>query len=288
MNKSVYIVNSFMILWSTFAFANLEDDMKTLQARVKTLESREQIDQFESMKNFINENWLLREKGMNNQLRRINALLEEQDKKIKKNNEVLYETRKQLAEAKDNQGITGEIRYSILDLQQFQQLYGSSWVLMDGKEVPGTHLASLGITNIPDARGIFLRCKDHSRGKEGGNPAGDLAVGTYQEDQIKEHNHKTKIKGQIFFSRLKPDCEFVNGFTPGPAFTGPCPRFDTGITRDGIPDTSESGGDETRPRCVTVNAFIKIHDTRNLPEKKDDKKEPQNQASEKASENSGS
>ena len=34
----------------------------------------------------------------------------------------------------------GEIRYSILTLEQFQKLYGKGWILMDGSSIIGSDL----------------------------------------------------------------------------------------------------------------------------------------------------
>lgn len=162
-------------------------------------------------------------------------------------------------------GNIGEIRYSILNAQQFQRIYGREWILMDGRDIRGEELHTSGLwteTHIPDVRGTFLRCKNNGRNDGKQNTGGDLAVGTYQEDQIKSHNHSISLHGSIFFSRFNPWCEHKDGFAAGGCFGGKH-AHDTGVTRDGLPDTNLTGGLETNPRCITVNAFIKVRRTLN-------------------------
>ncbi len=118
----------------------------------------------------------------------------------------------------------------------------------------------------PDARGVFLRCANYGRNNTIGNPGGDLAVGTYQNDEFQNHNHDLFIPGEcrkFFISGPRSACELkgglqtTNGFH---AFFGD--HGHSGVNRLELPKiTSHKGGGETRPRCVIVNAYIKINRT---------------------------
>lgn len=160
-----------------------------------------------------------------------------------------------------SEGHVGEIRYSILTEEQFQELYGREWELMNGQPLDsGSKLRALwGKGNLPDARGVFLRCKNNGRSDGRQNPGGDLAVGTYQADQFKSHNHSISVRGQVFYNRFRNDGDtWPGGMAPGPVFDDAQTK---GIARDYIPDTNGAGGSETNPRCITVNAFIKVKES---------------------------
>lgn len=164
---------------------------------------------------------------------------------------------------KDNNGKVGEIRYSILNIEQFQRLYGNSWVLMDGRVVPANAtLAGLGIANVPDARGVFLRCKNHGRTDQG-NPEGDLDIGTYQGDELRSHDHRSRTTNLMFIS-WTPNHQHLFCFPQDGG--NPLNKLESlRVAESKMACSSSVGGSETRPRCITVNAFIKIHDARDLP-----------------------
>lgn len=140
---------------------------------------------------------------------------------------------------KENSHI-GEIRSAMVTESVFQQQTHAGWVLADGRNVSGSTFATLtGSSNIPDLRGIYLRGKDHGRGQ---NPDGDLAVGTFQDDTFLSHGHTigTNTNGSGGSSVM----------TTGLPNTNPSASFIL---------SSSSGGNETRPKSVTVNFFIRIN-----------------------------
>ena len=127
----------------------------------------------------------------------------------------------------------GDIKASLLAEPQLQASLGPGWVLADGRNVAGSAYATItGMATIPDLRGTYLRAKDHGRNL---NPDGDLALGTYQADAFASHSHT-----HFDASRAGGGGALPAGtvFAPGP--------------------TSPAGGNETRPKSVTVNMFIRI------------------------------
>lgn len=81
----------------------------------------------------------------------------------------------------------GTQEYSVLTEAQFQQVRDETWALCDGRNIEGSDLADLlGWTNLPDARGRFLRMKDHGAGLVA---AGDLDIGTLTDDMFIDHTH---------------------------------------------------------------------------------------------------
>jgi hypothetical protein len=134
-------------------------------------------------------------------------------------------------------GSVGDIVQSMLTEAQFQSLRGMDWVLMDGRSVVGSAYETItGETNIPDARGTYLRTKDNGRGLD---PNGDPALGSYQDDELASHQHTTPVgafSGQVNDNPGGDESDFENGSV-------------TGLT----------GGNETRPKTTIVNTFIKIN-----------------------------
>ena len=157
-------------------------------------------------------------------------------------------------------GQLGEIRQSILNVTSFTRLYGRGWVLMDGRDIKGTDLYREGLwngVNIPDARGVFLRGRNYDRDPGTGNPAADLSVGSYQNDDITGHQHALVSDAGIFASVPMANAELKAGIEPNPiAFTD---GQRDGITRLHSFATQPTGGSETRPRSIIVNTFIKVN-----------------------------
>ena len=137
----------------------------------------------------------------------------------------------------------GEVKQSILTEAQFSTEYGEGWVLMDGRDITGSDLATItGNTTLPDARGIFLRGKNNGRSDGSQNPDGDLAIGTTQADEVGGHDHPgvkhTPYGYDIYFSIGNNQLGYADN-------------------RDEV--TGTSGGNESRPTNITVNTFIKIN-----------------------------
>lgn len=62
-------------------------------------------------------------------------------------------------------GGIGDVKWSLLDEAQFQQINGPFWVLSRGQSIAGSQLSTLtGISVLPDTRSVFIRSLDADRG----------------------------------------------------------------------------------------------------------------------------
>ncbi|MBF0206654.1 MAG: hypothetical protein HQK53_07170 [Oligoflexia bacterium] len=164
-----------------------------------------------------------------------------------------------------NKGIVGEVRASLLSLQAFQNLNGNDWVLMDGQTalpVDNPLRQLTGLTQVPDARGRFLRMKDYGANVDS---SGDKPVGTLLDDLTKMPNNQ--FSGST--DRNTHD-HLVNIFVAGGSGVhykgawsstsdhgGPFPT--TTSPHSHSHSVSVSGGDaETRPKNIIVSYYIKI------------------------------
>lgn len=154
-------------------------------------------------------------------------------------------------------GQVGDVVQSMLTEAQFQAIRGTGWVLMDGRSVAGSQYQAItGNGNIPDARGVFLRGKNNG---SSANPDGDLPLGTYTGDAIRNISGAFRI---------------LNTLTnPYPLATGPFTASGPNSTIRPSPGTGTSIPDQmnfnaanqvptaadNRPKNITVNTFIKIN-----------------------------
>jgi hypothetical protein len=154
----------------------------------------------------------------------------------------------------------GDVKTSMLTEAEYQALNGPTWVLMDGRDVVGSDLAILktgsNVTphNVPDARGQFLRGLDPSGSVD---PDGvSRNVGDTQDDAFQGHFHNWLI-GQSSTSvntGASPNSSPANSVPMTNYITGGKTNYETDEV-NGIPRVSE----ETRPKNITVNIFIKIN-----------------------------
>ncbi len=180
-------------------------------------------------------------------------------------------------------GNLGEIRQSILNVTQFQEIYGQGWILMAGQNAQDSDLFREKLwneSNIPDARGVFLRSSNEGRPTTEGCSEGNLGIGSYRADQFGSYNHPgTSHAGNAKFYRTvdshnKPHedrernpYESRDNHQTGwdnstrsfyidrndSAWTNANHTHDLAIEK--------SGGTETQPRNITVNTFIKVNRT---------------------------
>ena len=162
----------------------------------------------------------------------------------------------------DGSGV-GDVRYSMLTEAEFQTQNGTSWVLMDGRNVAGSRYAILkSVTNIPDHRGVTPRVKNNGRSDGNQDPAGERALGSFQDDAMQQ------ITG---FVRWRDSAGALSNWEGASgSFTGSNEGF-------GSPARGGLGGNigntnlqlnsalqtktatDTRTRNLALNAFIKIN-----------------------------
>lgn len=170
-------------------------------------------------------------------------------------------TAKQLAAAINaallnvNKAAVGEIEYSMLTLTQFQAEKGEGWVLANGAPLPpGSLYASIiGGTNVPDLGGYFFRMKANGSVLDPNAVANNL--GGFEANSVHQHLHNGVISSAEpgkFPLATNETADQTDGGTYGAA------AFPVAVNLYSF-TIDPSGGNESRPRCVTVNVFIKIN-----------------------------
>lgn len=157
----------------------------------------------------------------------------------------------------------GDIKYSILNEADFQAVNGGPgvWVLLRGQSKTDLNIPNgeasvfdylraadhVSTTNLPDARGIFLRGKNHNREGGLGNPEGELLLGQRQADENKEHSHVGNME-----LGAEPAGGGSRSARAAGSLGGSTHQWDSSYL------VKPSGGPEARPRNITVNTFIKV------------------------------
>jgi hypothetical protein len=146
-------------------------------------------------------------------------------------------------------GKIGDIRYSILNPQKFIQTHGSGWVLMDGRNINNSNLFQfIGMVNLPDARGVFIRGMNIGRDVTNGDAEGDRSVGQYQADGVKRHQHGFS---DAWFAEVNCGHGNILGSRSSDGDNMKCEDHD--ITDNGVGLI-----DETRPRNISLYVYVKI------------------------------
>lgn len=95
-------------------------------------------------------------------------------------------------------GALGDVKYSILNPQQFAAVNGNCWVPMDGGGMSGSKLAAIiGGGNVPNAGGLFLRGQESQNGSTDYDPerSSGSTIASYQGDGYTSHNHANSNTG---------------------------------------------------------------------------------------------
>lgn len=125
------------------------------------------------------------------------------------------------------------------------------WVPCDGRDIKNSRYGDFSGGKVPDLRGVFLRGINDfnvsfpsvSRVNEFQKNPENKAAGEFQEDSFEEHTHTLGDSGEA-------DWEGSN------------PKNRQRVRNDGKGSgilTSSTGGDETRPKNVTVFYYIRIN-----------------------------
>lgn len=90
-------------------------------------------------------------------------------------------------------GAVGDIKYSILNPEQFRQENGDCWVPLDGNDYPGSRLATdYGWNDLPDMSGLFMRATEYNNGNDPGRSA-MARSGSFQADDNRQHSHAINL-----------------------------------------------------------------------------------------------
>ncbi len=151
-------------------------------------------------------------------------------------------------------GAVGDVKYSILDEAAFQAENGPCWVLLDGRDISGSRLAALiGQTNLPDARGYFIRSADTRSDDRVDKDRKQGQIGTIQNDTLGSHSHDVDKYGLMRISQsTDPKANTVEDHDKEGAGTEP----------DVITTPIKMGstlGHETRPKNINLYVYIRIN-----------------------------
>jgi hypothetical protein len=96
-------------------------------------------------------------------------------------------------------GKVGDVKYSLLNPQQFAALEGACWVPMDGRSLSSSDkLRQLsGLTKVPDASGMFLRGQEFpGAGDNDPDRSSFSNIGEPQDDGFEQHGHSISEEGE--------------------------------------------------------------------------------------------
>jgi hypothetical protein len=134
----------------------------------------------------------------------------------------------------------GDYKWSHLSPIQFNNEHLGTWLLAEGGSTEGTQLEALvGTVTLPDAKtnGAFLRQAKTGR-----------AIGSYEEDQIQGHEHTQNMRNNTAGYWGDNNASPRNDVMSLPT---------AGIVSDGVNGTPRVG-DETRPKNIALNLYIKV------------------------------
>jgi len=177
----------------------------------------------------------------------------------------------------------GHIISAMLDEQTFRGIHGPGWVLSRGQSVVGSRYNELtGQTAVPDLRGMALRGKNNGRNDGNEDLAGELALGTYENDSTRiprdtnlsgttagngQHRHHSGLgttSGNDALARYGHETGLSSlntAWDEGANLSGATRAVRTNeVSNHTHTFTVTAGGDnETRMKCMIVNHFIKIN-----------------------------
>jgi hypothetical protein len=145
----------------------------------------------------------------------------------------------------------GDVKYSSLGIEKFQEINGKEWVVLAGQGIDRlaetdpeitevtnvfdllTHQNNIDENQLPDSRGVFLRGRNYNRDKSIGHPGGDKRIGVYKRD-----------RQEFMMAQNDPNGYSANNHTHG-----------HGLARIQRQYKEHA---ETSVRNITVNIFVKV------------------------------
>jgi hypothetical protein len=183
-------------------------------------------------------------------------------------------------------GAVGDIKYSILPPDKFKNVNGSCWVPLDGRTLSDSDQLYLqGVTQLPNAGGMFLRSQDFNavsgteswkpRNSSNNDPDRDhtSGIGSYQGYTMESHAHNgvTSYDG-VHQHRI--DNIFVRGNESGGSGSDQWTIANQQVDDQGVKTsyfttyegghshtfvTYSTGGSETRPINLNFWIYIRIN-----------------------------
>jgi hypothetical protein len=173
-------------------------------------------------------------------------------------------------------GAVGDVKHSILNPTQFAAVNGACWVPMDGRSIAGSELATItGLTNVPDAGGLFIRSQEFSGGaNQDPDRTSSSTIATYQDQAYLSHNHSASSNGShthgvlydsggggigtfggpmLWFTEVKDQGTFHTGFAEANG------RAQTESEGSHSHTIGANGGTETRPKNLNLWVYIRIN-----------------------------
>ena len=146
-------------------------------------------------------------------------------------------------------GALGDVKYSILNPQQFATVNGNCWVPMDGGNMSGSKLAAIiGGSTVPNAGGLFLRGQESQSGSDNDpDRNSNSTIASFQDQAMQTHTHP--FTGTTSYDQANTAAPFIT-YTYG-YFTG---NFGN-IPTDALTRSFEEGrGDpDVYPRMSTAD-----------------------------------
>lgn len=160
-------------------------------------------------------------------------------------------------------GAVGDVKYSILNPDEFRLENGECWVPMDGRSIAGSKLATrTGLSIIPDGGGLFIRSQEfsHSPDRDPGRTSSSQ-VGTIQEDDFKSHRHTITDPGHRHgytdrFRNTKRSDDVSDRDVGGEILISD--NYETEVSTTNI-TINYTGGTETRPKNINLWTYIRIN-----------------------------
>lgn len=170
-------------------------------------------------------------------------------------------------------GAVGDVKYSILNPDEFRLENGDCWVPMDGRSIAGSKLAArTGRSSIPDGSGLFIRSQEFNGGANNDpDRTSATAIATIQQHELFRHNHTTspagehshshrdKRTGEDWAAPLGGDAIDSDMYANGDGTGGFDEIRRTGTEPNHVHQISETGGNETRPKNINLWTYIRIN-----------------------------
>lgn len=153
-------------------------------------------------------------------------------------------------------GAVGDVKYSVLPPDDFQQVNGNCWVLADGRNISSSTLGALGFSHAIDPRGRFIRSKEDrsTDGRDKGRGYADNVGSVQTASQRFVNLYADPIWETPFYgtAKIEPNNTWTRHLTTGWGRAGTAPK-------DGIRFKLEKTNEEIRPENISLFTYIRIN-----------------------------